>query len=76
MHHPHKLSNWERIEISTRQAKWAITPTVFIVVGQDKFVQSWKPARKNLMQDAHTKPNTRKSKKEYIYEKYNTHELE
>ena len=38
------------------------------MVGQDKFVQSRKPARKNLMQHAHTKPKTRKSNKEYIWE--------
>ena len=50
------------------QAKWAITLTVFIVVGHDNFVQSRKPARKNLMQHAHTKPKTKKSKKEYIWE--------
>jgi len=40
-HHPHEFPNGKSFKVSTRNTEWTIAITVFIVVGQNDFVQCY-----------------------------------
>ena len=63
-HQPHKSTNGQAFQISTRSTKATITVTVFIVMSKNYFMQSAQPVSEKFVKHADTKPTTKKTWKQ------------